>query len=113
MKVLVGETICTVQRITSQLRPEIIDDLGLEAAIDWYAKEFTQRFGIGVFLNIESGIPISNDDALPLFRIMQESLTNIARHAQATHIEILLNRQDDFIQFVVSDNGVGITEDKI
>ena len=113
VKVLVGETIRTVQRITSQLRPEIIDDLGLEAAIDWYTKEFSQRYGIEVFLDIESGISISNDDALPLFRIMQESLTNIARHAQATHIEILLCQQGDFIQFEVTDNGVGITEAKI
>ncbi len=113
VKVLVGETIKTVQRITSQLRPEIIDDLGLEAAIDWYTKEFSQRYGIKVFLNIESGIPISNNDALPLFRIMQESLTNIARHAQATRIEIMLDQQDDFIHFKVTDNGVGITETEI
>ncbi|MFA5417667.1 MAG: PAS domain-containing protein [Bacteroidales bacterium] len=113
VKILVGNTIRTVQRITSQLRPEIIDDLGLEAAIDWYTKEFSKRYGMAVFLDIENGIPISKDDALPLFRIMQESLTNIARHANATHIEILLNQQDNFIQFVVSDNGVGITKDQI
>ncbi|HKM92125.1 MAG TPA: PAS domain-containing protein [Prolixibacteraceae bacterium] len=113
LKGLVGDTIRTVQRITSQLRPEIIDDLGLEAAIDWYTKEFSQRYGIAIFLDIESGIPISNDDALPLFRIMQESLTNIARHAQATHIEILLSQQGDFIQFEVNDNGLGITETEI
>lgn len=113
VKMLVGNTIRTVQRITSHLRPEIIDDLGLEAAIDWYTKEFAKRYGIEVFLDIENGIPISNEDALPLFRIMQESLTNIVRHAGATHIEILLHQQDDFIQFVVSDNGVGITKDQI
>ncbi|MDA3881470.1 MAG: PAS domain S-box protein [Prolixibacteraceae bacterium] len=113
VKVLVGDTIRAVQRITSQLRPEIIDDLGLEAAIEWYTTEFSQRYGIEVSMDVESGISISNDDALPLFRIMQESLTNIARHAQATHIEIMLRQQGDFIQFEVSDNGVGITEDKI
>ncbi|NLO69892.1 MAG: PAS domain-containing protein [Porphyromonadaceae bacterium] len=113
VKVLVGDTIRTVQRITSQLRPEIIDDLGLEAAIEWYTKEFSQRYGIKIFLDIENGIHISNNDALPLFRIMQESLTNIARHAKATHIEIMLHQHDDFIQFEVIDNGVGIKEDKI
>jgi PAS domain S-box-containing protein len=112
-KALVGTTIRTVQRITSQLRPEIIDDLGIEAAIDRYTKEYAKRYAIEVFLDIENGIPISNDAALPLFRIMQESLTNIARHASATHIEILLNQHDDFTQFVVSDNGVGITDDQI
>jgi signal transduction histidine kinase len=112
-KKLVGETIRTVQRITSQLRPEIIDDLGLEAAIDWYAKEFSKRYGIEVFLDIENDIFISNDDALPLFRIMQESLTNIARHSGASHIEILLHRHDNKIRFEVSDNGVGITQEQI
>lgn len=112
-KTLVGNTIRTVQRITSQLRPEIIDDLGLEAALDWYTKEFAKRNGIEVFLYIENGILISNDKTLPLFRIMQESLTNIARHAGATHIEILLHQNDDFIQFIISDNGVGITQDQI
>lgn len=113
VKVLVGDSIRTVQRITSQLRPEIIDDLGLEAAVNWYTEEFSLRYGIGVFVDIESGISISNDDTLPIFRIMQESLTNIARHADATHIEIVLRQQGGFIQFEVSDNGVGITEDQI
>jgi len=109
----VGNTIKSVQRITSQLRPEIIDDLGLEAAIDWYTKEFSKRYGIEVFLDIDSEIPISKDKSLPLFRIVQESLTNIARHARAKHVEILLNKQGDVIQLVVADNGVGITEDEI
>ena len=113
VKSLVGNTIRSVQRITSQLRPEIIDDLGLEAAIDWYTKDFSQRYGIDIFLDIESGILISKDDALPLFRIMQESLTNIARHAHATHIEISLRYQGDSIQFMVTDNGVGISEEEI
>jgi signal transduction histidine kinase len=113
VKILVGTTIRTVQRITSELRPEIIDDLGLEAAIDWYTKEYAKRYGVEIFLDIENEIPISNDDALPLFRILQESLTNIARHAKATHIEILLNQQNDSIKFEMRDNGVGITEDQI
>ena len=113
VKVLVGDTIRTVQRITSQLRPEIIDDLGLESAIEWYSKEFSQRYGIDIFLDIEHDIPITNEEALPLFRIMQESLTNIARHAKATHIEILLFRKKDFVQFEITDNGVGIIKSKI
>lgn len=113
VKDLVGDTIRTVQRITAQLRPEIIEDLGLEAAIEWYTKEFSKRYGIDVFLDVENELSISNDDALPLFRIMQESLTNIARHAKATLIEILLSQQGNFIQFEVNDNGLGITEAQI
>lgn len=113
VKMLVGNTIRTVQRITSQLRPEIIDDLGLEAAIDWYTKEYAKRYGIEVFLDIDSSISISNEQSLPLFRIMQESLTNIARHAGATHIEIILSKHDNCILFEVSDNGAGITDEQI
>ena len=110
---LVGDTIKTVQRLTSQLRPEIIDDLGLEAAIEWYTKEFAQRNGIGIFLDIDSGIFISPDASLIIFRIMQESLTNIARHSMANRVDISLMRNGDNIYFRISDNGVGITEDEI
>ena len=110
---LVGETIKTVQRLTSQLRPEIIDDLGLEAAIKWYTKEFAQRNGIEIDLEMDSGIPISPDDSLILFRIMQESLTNIARHSGANRIDIKLIEEDDLINFMISDNGIGITKEEL
>lgn len=110
---LVGETIKTVQRLTSQLRPDIIDDLGLEAAIDWYTKEFEQRVGVEVFLDMDSELTISPNVSLTLFRIMQESLTNIARHSKATQVEIGLHKNSESIHFRISDNGVGITEDEI
>ncbi len=110
---LVGETIKSVQRITSQLRPEIIDDLGLEAAIEWYTGEFAKRTGIEVLLEIEKGMSISNNESLPIFRIMQESLTNIARHAKANHVKIGLKKEGELIQFRISDNGIGIKEDKM
>ena len=110
---LVGETIKTVQRLTSQLRPEIIDDLGLDAAIKWYTKEFAQRNGIEIDLDIDTGISISPEDSLTLFRIMQESLTNIARHSGANQIDIKLIDEDGLINFRISDNGVGITEDSL
>lgn len=110
LSVLVGDTIKTVQRLTSQLRPEIIDDLGLEAAIDWYTKEFGARNGVKIFLDIESGIPISPDNSITLFRIMQESLTNIARHSHASHAGISLSCSENTISFNISDNGVGIPD---
>lgn len=113
VKALVGSTIHTVQRITSQLRPEIIDDLGLEAAIEWYTTEFSKRYGIEIFLGIEENIPFSNDDALPIFRIIQESLTNIARHTKASHVEILISVEGDSVSFIISDNGAGISPEKI
>lgn len=113
VSVLVSEIIKTVQRLTSQLRPQIIDDLGLEAAIEWYTKEFAQRNGVEIILALDTGIIIFPDASLTLFRIMQESLTNIARHSQATRVDIGLTKSVDAINFRISDNGIGITESGI
>jgi len=110
---LVGDTIRSVQRITAQLRPEIIDDLGIEAAIAWYSKEFAERNKISVFLDIDPGLSISTDTSLVLFRILQESLTNIARHSHATRVDIKLNKIENSVQFIISDNGVGINESEL
>jgi len=110
---LVGETIKTVQRLTSRLRPQIIDDLGLDAAIEWHTKEFSQRFGVKINLDLNHTIEISPDASLTVFRIMQESLTNIARHSKATHVDIKFEETDGQINFRISDNGIGITEDEI
>jgi two-component system sensor histidine kinase UhpB len=110
---LVGETIKTVQRLTSQLRPQIIDDLGLEAAIDWYTKEFAERNKVEVILDLEPELVIPPDASLTVFRIMQESLTNIARHSGATRVNISIKSTEDKINFTISDNGVGISESEI
>ena len=110
---LVGETIKTVQSLSAQLRPLIIDDLGIEAAIEWYTKEFAQRNGIEVFLDMDSGIAISTDASLNIFRIVQESLTNIARHSRATRVDIGLAKDGDYLNFRISDNGIGISDDEI
>ncbi len=107
---LVSDTIRTVQRLTSQLRPEIIDDLGLESAIEWYSKEFAQRNNIDFLLDLDPNITFTADVSLIIFRIMQESLTNISRHAKASKIEIVLNQSKDAINFRISDNGIGISE---
>jgi signal transduction histidine kinase len=113
LSILVGDTIRTVQRLTSQLRPEIIDDLGLDAAIKWYTKEFGERNHIDIFLDMDSEITIPPDDSITLFRIMQESLTNIARHSGANRIELRLYCYENMINFRISDNGVGIPDVKL
>lgn len=110
---LVGETIKTVQRLTFQLRPEIIDDLGLNAAISWYTKEFSQRSGIMIILDMDSEVAIPPDDSLTLYRILQESLTNVARHSKATQVVIKLMQENDMINFRISDNGIGISDQEI
>jgi signal transduction histidine kinase len=110
---LVSENIKTVQRITAELRPQIIDDLGLEAAIEWHTKEFADRTGIEISLQLDYDMSISPNTSLILFRIMQESLTNIARHSKASHVTIGLNIKNKIIYFNISDNGIGITEKQI
>lgn len=110
---LVSETIKTVQRLTLQLRPAIIDDLGIEAAIEWYTKEYAQRNGVEIFLETQSRSFISPETSLIIFRIMQESLTNIARHSKATEVSISLNQLDENLYFIISDNGIGISEAEI
>lgn len=110
---LVSETIKTVQKITFQLRPAIIDDLGLEAGIEWYTTEFSERNGIEVNLEIIPDIVISPEISLVIFRIMQESLTNISRHAKANKIDIQLNESAENVIFVVKDNGIGISETQL
>ncbi len=113
LSALVTDTIKTVQRLTSQLRPEIIDDLGLTAGIEWYTKEFAQRCGVEVVTSLVSGLTISTGVSLVIFRIMQESLTNIARHSMATRVDIALRKTANVISFTIADNGVGIHEKEI
>lgn len=113
LSALVGQTIKTVQRLTSQLRPEIIDDLGLEAAIEWYAKEFGERNGIEINVVVEPGLVLSPDDSITLFRIMQESLTNVARHARASKVDINLACDETSIEMTISDNGIGIQDGQL
>ena len=110
---LVSETIKTVQNLTSQLRPPIIDDLGIEAAIEWYADEFAQRTGIEVIYNADSTIFLTHEASLHIFRIMQESLTNIARHSGATQVDIRLSKSGKYVNLRISDNGTGINENEI
>jgi len=110
---LVSDTIKTVQKITSQLRPQIIDDLGLGTAIEWYTREYEHRNRIKIILDLDSYTKIPPDDSLILFRIMQEALTNIARYADATTVKIILERSGVNIHLLISDNGIGLNEDKI
>lgn len=110
---LVSDTIKTVQRITAQLRPDIIDDLGFGPAIEWYANEFSERTGIEIFLDLDLDISISSEKSLTLFRIVQESLTNIARHSKASQAEISIRKEDEAIRLNISDNGKGITKEEI
>jgi len=105
---LVDDTIVTLRRIASELRPRTLDDLGLPAALESQAQEFEGRTGIhcSVILPPER-LMLDTDRSTTIFRIFQESLTNVARHAHATRVEARLRRENDRIIFQVFDNGTG------
>lgn len=111
---LIDSTIQTVRRIASELRPGVLDNLGLIAAIEWQAQEFQARTGIrcDVASNIES-LPLEKLYSTALFRIFQETLTNIVRHANATLVRVRINAEKDMITLIVEDNGRGIEPDEI
>ncbi len=111
---LINSAIKTVQRISSQLRPGILDHLGLGAAIEWEVKEFGNRTGVAWDLAIDLGErSLDRDLSTTVFRIFQETLTNIARHAEATGISVSLNEKDNCLILLVKDNGNGITEEEL
>ncbi|MDA8139493.1 MAG: sensor histidine kinase [Desulfobacteraceae bacterium] len=110
----VDDTIQLVRKIATELRPGILDDLGLVAAIEWQVEDFKNRTGIESELSstLEDS-DLNQELATALFRILQETLTNIIRHAQATRATITVKMDDDFIVMTVKDNGKGIFERKI
>ncbi len=114
MNMLIDKSIKIVRRIATDLRPNLIDDLGLIATLKWQASEFSQRTNISCELNLPEQDP-GLDPALntTLFRIFQETLTNVARHAEATSVNISLKIKDQTLILTFRDNGRGITKDKL
>jgi signal transduction histidine kinase len=108
-KLLLERTVQAVRDLAMGLRPAMLDDLGLVPALEWQAREFERRHDISVSLTLDQSF-----DALPdnyrtaLFRIVQEALTNCAKHSNASAIEILLQNQHDLVRLSIVDNGVGL-----
>jgi signal transduction histidine kinase len=103
----------TVRRIATELRPGILD-LSLVATIEWQLQEFQTRSGIeGKLISAPEETTLHVDGATTVFRIFQEILTNVARHAQATRIEVSVEENATFLTLLVQDNGRGITESEI
>ncbi|MFN0086607.1 MAG: PAS domain S-box protein [Blastocatellia bacterium] len=114
MASLLETTIRTVRTIASQLRPGALDALGLIAAIQWQAKELTQRLGIKFEMRLgREPQGLSIDRATAVFRILQEILTNVARHAKATVVCIEMAEADRMLTLIVTDDGIGIPPEKI
>ncbi len=103
-----------VRRIATELRPGMLDDLGLAASIEWQARDFQKRTGIQCAASVpEHDPPLSRAQSIALFRIFQETLTNITRHAEAQHVNVTLDAANDAAVLQVRDDGRGIQSDKI
>ena len=114
MSELVDTSIQMVRRIATDLRPGVLDHLGLVASIEWQAQEFAKRADFECQLDLTDR-ELSLDEGLltAIFRIFQETLTNVARHAEATLVRVALREDGDELVLVVQDNGKGITESQI
>jgi signal transduction histidine kinase len=107
----IDDMIGAVRRISSELRPQMLDDLGLVAALEWYAQEYERRTAIRCYFH-RRGLPdcaaIDRPRATALYRIFQEMMTNVARHAQATRVSISLDTTETSVRLMVRDNGIGM-----
>ena len=126
MSRLIDDTLDAMRRTAADLRPVMLDDLGLAAAVEWLSEDFTERTGLSVQLDMNNGPckcfgelqnslqwdeNLSDAVATAAFRIVQESLTNIARHAQAGHVMISLGCRDGDLLLLVSDDGKGMPDE--
>jgi two-component system sensor histidine kinase UhpB len=111
---MLDDTVATVRRIATELRPLMLDDLGLNAAIEWLANGWATRMGVKVTLHLDPSDPVVADAAtIALYRMVQEALTNIARHARATEVCIELKQVGDELLLTVTDNGVGLEAEQM
>lgn len=111
---LVEESIVSIRKLSSDLRPTILDHLGLVSAMQWYITEQKKRLKTDITFKIPRDIgKISKKKTIPVFRVFQELLTNIARHALASKVKIMIEVVDTTMKLVVSDNGVGMKTDSV
>jgi two-component system, NarL family, sensor histidine kinase UhpB len=109
MNALIDTAINDVQRVAAELRPVILDDLGFVHAIEAYLRDVERRSHLRCVLDSQvSDVPIAADAATALFRILQEALTNVIRHAAARRVDVTLTADDEAVALVIQDDGVGI-----
>jgi PAS domain S-box-containing protein len=109
---LIDSAIQSVKRICTELRPTLLDHLGISAAIEWQAEEFRRRSGIECDLHLYAK-NVDRNIGTVLFRVLQEALTNIARHSEATRVRVLLRKERDSVVMKITDNGIGIKKEHI
>ena len=110
MQAMLDGTVAATRRISADLRPLMLDDLGLLPAVEWLAQTFTERTGIDCDLNLTSAeLELEEPYATALFRILQESLTNVARHARASRVDVTMGRAGGMVTLTIQDNGQGFS----
>jgi len=107
----VDEAVHVKRRVVEDLRPSLLDHLGLGPALDWYVRETCNKAGLACnFKSLPDGEQVSPELAIAIYRLVQEGLTNILKHAQATQVDITLERQRNGYRLKLADNGVGISD---
>lgn len=109
LKTLAESATNAVQRLATDLRPPILDGLGLAAALDWQLEAFSERSGVAYALDLPSeSVSLSGEIETAIFRILQEALTNVSRHAEASQVEVMLHMSDTEVKLSIADNGKGM-----
>jgi signal transduction histidine kinase len=108
-KGLVDDMFKTVRGLALGLRPSMLDDFGLQAALEWHVRDFTGRYAMNVDLKMDGDFEVLPDKHRTFaYRVVQEALTNCARHAQAQNVKVLIQARDGRLQVSVTDDGVGL-----
>ncbi len=110
MSALIKQAIKSVQKVSAELRPVILDDFGLVPALEWAVNKFKIQTDINARIMIGNGIDLDGERSTQIYRIVQESLTNIARHAGATKLSLRLGKEGNHIVLEIKDNGKGISD---
>ncbi|MDP1801417.1 MAG: PAS domain S-box protein [Bacteroidota bacterium] len=111
---LIDDTVKTVRRISSDLRPGILDDLGLIPALEWQGEEYEKRTGIKLLFQTNiNDLVLEREISTNVFRIFQEALTNIIRHSSATETNILIEKKEQDLLLIIKDNGQGFEVDNL
>jgi signal transduction histidine kinase len=104
---MIDDAVASTRRIAADLRPLVLDDLGLLPAIEWLVQNFQQRWKVAAALDAQEDLELAEPYATAVFRIVQESLTNVAKHAQAKHVKVSVHRADNGVRLKVQDDGAG------
>lgn len=108
-RAVIDDIMRTVRDLALGLRPSMLDDLGLQPALEWLVRDFSRRAGLTVALNVDGTLePLPDGCRTTVYRVVQEALTNVARHSQATRVDIHVRRTSTSLTVVVKDDGIGM-----